>query len=321
MKNFFCPVCTQVLSFENTLCLRCNNHLGYDPNSEQMLVLPAAAGLKQCRNYTEEDVCNWLVSDDQELCVACRLNRTIPDLSIEGNRQRWYRLEVAKRRLLYTLLAIGLTLDGLQFDLLVPVDGPVLTGHANGLITINAAEADDATREKMRVDMNEPYRTLVGHFRHESAHFYWDKLIRDSQWLEPFRREFGDDRADYQAALDKRYQEGPPPDWQDRGFISAYASVHPWEDWAETWAHYLHMLDTLETAHAFGLALGNGLEVRLELSSPEQMFEDWARLTFALNSINRSMGISDLYPFVLSAGVQRKLAFIHRLLRTGTKPG
>lgn len=314
MKNFFCPVCGQVLSFENSQCLCCSNQLGYDPDGERMLVLPCE--LKQCRNYTQEDVCNWLVGDEHELCLACRLNRTIPDLSIPGNRQRWYRLEVAKRRLLYTVLAIDLPLEGLQFDLLVPINGPVLTGHADGLITINAAEADDATREKMRVDMNEPYRTLVGHFRHESAHFYWDKLIRDSAWIVPFREEFGDERLDYQAALDKRYQDGPPPDWQERGFISAYASVHPWEDWAETWAHYLHMLDTLETAHAFGLALGNGQEVRLELSSPEQMFEDWSRLTFALNSINRSMGISDLYPFVLSAGVQRKLAFIHRMLRS-----
>ena len=229
MKRFACPRCHQVLCFENTRCLACGLGLIYDPLQGEMLSLE---GQTPCSNYVQEQVCNWSAPDGQALCLACRLNRTIPDLSVAGNRQRWYRLEVAKRRLIYTLLALRLPLDGLQFDLLVPVDGPVLTGHADGLITINAAEADDPTREQARIDMNEPYRTLLGHFRHESAHFYWDKLLRDHpERLNRYRDCFGDERADYQQALQERYDNGPPADWQERGFISAYASVHPWEDW------------------------------------------------------------------------------------------
>lgn len=314
MKRFACPRCSQVLFFENTRCLQCDLELAYNPASREMVDLETR---QPCRNYREEQVCNWSVPDGEELCLACRLNRTIPDLGVEGNRQRWARLEVAKRRLVYTLLSLELSTDGMEFDLLVPVQGrPVLTGHANGLITINATEADDATREKARIDMHEPYRTLVGHFRHESAHFYWDRLIRDDpDRLQRYRDVFGDERQDYAAALQERYEHGPPPDWQEQGFISAYASVHPWEDWAETWAHYLHIYDTLETAQSFGLAVEQG-PVGLNRRSHEQMLADWHQLTFALNSINRSMGISDLYPFVLSPQVQSKLGFIHEMLQS-----
>jgi len=70
------------------------------------------------------------------------------------------------------------------------VDGctPVLTSHCNGLITLNIAEADDAERERRRVKFHEPYRTLLGHLRHEVAHYYWDRLIANSKWLSGFSR-------------------------------------------------------------------------------------------------------------------------------------
>src|SRR5262249_50270393 len=156
---------------------------------------------------------------------------------------------VAKRRLVYTLLALNLPLvsrqedreSGLSFEFLADPADPaaprVMTGHAGGVITVNVAEADDAERERRRLQMNEPYRPLLGAFRHEIGHYYWDRLIRGSARLAAFRETFGDERADYAEALDRHHAGGPPGDWQDR-FVSAYASSHPWEDWAETWAHY-----------------------------------------------------------------------------------
>ena len=302
MRIFACSNCRHTVFFENVQCLNCQKELGFAPD-QGMLALPQE-GLHKCRNYSEHNVCNWLTSQPGEYCRACRLNRTIPDLDQPANLHRWWRLEVAKKRLVYSLVELQLPLDDLQFDFLVPGPQPVLTGYSNGLITINAVEADDSTREKMRVDMNELYRTLLGHFRHESAHHYWTVLVQD---LPAFRQVFGDERQSYQECMDRHYQNGPPPDWQEQGFISAYASMHPWEDWAECWAHYLHMHDTLQTALEFGLG-------RPERATFDDMVQDWSRLTFALNSINRSMGISDLYPFVLSKSVLEKLRWIHRLL-------
>ena len=131
----------------------------------------------------------------------------------------------------------------------------MLTGHLNGVVTINVSEADDAERERRRAGLAEPYRTLLGHMRHEVGHYYWKRLVTgDADRLARFRELFGDDRDDYAAALTRHYQSGPPQDWQDR-FVSAYASAHAWEDWAETWAHYLHMTDTIEIAATCGVSL------------------------------------------------------------------
>lgn len=298
MKIFACSRCRATVFFENVTCLNCGSALGYHPDLG-MVALPQA-GLYSCRNRGDFNVCNWLTRQPGDLCRGCRVNRTVPD-----DATRWWRLEVAKKRLVYGLLQLGLPLEDLHFDFLMPSeDRPVLTGYANGVITVNATEADDPTREQVRVDMNEPYRTLVGHLRHESGHHYWHLLVDDK---EDFRRLFGDEREDYQAALDRHYADGPPADWLARGHISSYASMHASEDWAETWAHYLHMRDTLETAREFGMG-------RPGMNSFEDLSQDWTRLTFALNSINRSMGISDLYPFVVSPKVTEKLAWIHALL-------
>jgi hypothetical protein len=198
------------------------------------------------------------------------------------------------------------------------VASKVITEHNEGLITVNLSEADDATREKIRTSMREPYRTLLGHFRHESGHYYWDRLVRDTKFLEPCRAIFGDDRQDYGEAMKKYYANGAPADWNEH-FISAYSSMHPWEDWAETWAHYLHIQDTLEVAADFGL-VGRRLkvdpppngEVKAEIF--ERAMEKWAELTIALNSINRSMGLRDLYPFVLSKPVIDKLRFVAQVI-------
>jgi hypothetical protein len=342
MKLFNCQNCGQPLYFENHQCPSCGRRLGYLPAQASVVALlddgemwrtPVAPGhFRLCANAVHE-VCNWLIPSDsrEAFCAACRHNRTIPDLAVPGNLEHWRKVETAKRRLFYTLLRFGLPLatkaersDGLAFDFLVAVGSPVLTGHADGVITINLAEADDAEREKTRGRMGEPYRTLLGHFRHEIAHYYWDRLVRDGAELENFRAAFGDERADYNAALDRHYAEGAPGDWPER-FVTAYASAHPWEDFAETWAHYFHMVDTLETAAAFGLALAPHTTARLDARidfDPHQadmarLIDAWLPLSFAANSLNRSMGLSDLYPFVPTPAVIVKLAFVHDLVHRG----
>jgi len=354
MKLFTCDCCGHLLYFENTTCVRCGAQLGFLTDAMHLSVIsvpddhdcvrlpdPGRQSLfRKCANYTDHQVCNWMVpaGSDSPFCVACRLNRTIPNLDVEGNRSLWHKLEIEKRRLVFTLLRLGLPVEplsahagGLGFDFLADSDpafserGRVITGHDEGLITINIAEADPVIREKMRMDMDEHYRTILGHFRHESGHYYWNRLIRDTEWLTPCRDLFGDETRDYSGALERHYRDGPPPDWQER-FISAYAAGHPWEDWAETWAHYLHIVDTLETAHHFGIQIDPGvkddpsLDVELDFDPyQEERFEvltgHWLPVSFALNSLNRSMGHDHAYPFVLSPPVLKKLEFIHRVVR------
>ena len=338
MKIFAC-VCEQVLFFESVTCTRCGRVLAFLPDRGVVAPLETEdARYRPCRNYDEHAVCNWAVPEGEagEYCRACRLNQTIPNLADPAAKAAWQRLEIAKRRLIFTLLELGLPVEGkaedpergLAFAFLKddPADdaGRVLTGHSNGLVTINVAEADAPFREQMREQMGETYRTLLGHFRHESGHYYWERLIQQSPWEARFRELFGDERADYGEAQQRHYAAGPPAGWQE-SFVSAYASMHPWEDWAETWAHYLHMADTLETARAWGLALRPqpAAEVpsppplavrRLDLHSFEDLMTGWIPLTIALNSLNRSMGLPDPYPFVLAAPAVEKLGFVHEVI-------
>jgi hypothetical protein len=265
------------------------------------------------------------------------LNRTIPDLSVPENGVLWGRFEAAKRRMVSTLLSLEIPVaskeenpeKGLAFDFLrSPEEGPrVMTGHNNGLITMNIEEADPAIRERTRERLNEPYRTLLGHFRHEVGHYYWNRLIQDTPWIDEFRQLFGDERADYAKSLERNYKEGPPADWQ-KHFVTSYASSHPWEDWAETWAHLLHMTDTLETAWSFGLSPA-GLNLEIEpfssdaLYRPEETHGDlflgfvnaWIALCAVMNEMSRAMGSPDFYPFALSKPVIAKLHFMTIVVR------
>ncbi|MAU94787.1 MAG: hypothetical protein CMP81_02695 [Fulvimarina sp.] len=351
MKLFSCPACSQVVFFENVLCERCGHALGYEPGANRMLALDPADGIfvsagthsdgsswKYCANY-DYGVCNWLIAGDSadQFCRACRHNVTVPDASDPDNVARWRKMEIAKRRMVYTLLRLGLPLitrdenpEGLGFDFLAETPGEphVMTGHDNGLITIALSEADDAERETRRTSMGEPYRTLLGHFRHEVGHWYWDRLVRDGNpgALEACRAIFGDDTEDYGEALQRHYQNGPKANWQDE-YVSSYAGAHAWEDFAETWAHYLHIVDTLETGHWWGVSVDprvrdSGLltttidfDVFDRLASIGDIDEAWLALSAALNSFNRAMGHQDLYPFVISATVRDKLGFIHDLVR------
>jgi len=351
MKLFECQNCGQPLYFENTLCESCGLRLAYLPEREVVTALESLddgawralaereGKYRLCANV-QHGVCNWLVSADQPeaFCAACRHNRTIPDLSQPDNLAHWRKIESAKHRLFYSLLRLRLPLatrtedeHGLAFDFLSDPSGasghsPVVTGHDRGLITLNLAEADDPVRELQRKTMGEPYRTLLGHFRHEIAHYYWDRLVKDSPAIEEFRRLFGDEREDYAAALQRHYAQGPPPSWQDN-FVTAYASSHPWEDFAETWAHYFHMVDTLEIAGAFGLRLRPKVATSADLattidfdpyiSNMARIIDAWLPLTFAVNSINRSMGQPDLYPFILAPPAIWKLTFVHDRIHAG----
>lgn len=248
---------------------------------------------------------------------------------------RWQIIERAKKRLIYSLLRLNLPLatrnednvHGLSFRFLSETlaPAPVLTGHAAGIITIALAEADDAAREYRRTQLNEPYRTLLGHFRHETGHHYWDILVSQGPQLEAFRSLFGDERQGYDAALQHYYQHGAPMDWQAR-FISGYASAHPWEDFAETWAHYLHLVDTTEMAAAFGVRLKPKVDERGELTARLDfdpyglhdigaLIDNWIPLASLINNLNRAVGQPDAYPFVLTPTVIDKLGFIQRLLR------
>lgn len=353
MKLFECQNCGQLLYFENTHCERCGHTLGYLTELSVLSALaPTGAGdwrplaapewrCQFCANAAY-GACNWLLPSPSPdvWCAACALNRTIPNLAIAEQRQRWQRLEAAKHRLVYGLLRLRLPLisraqdpeHGLAFDFLAgggPAEPPaIVTGHAFGLITIDIAEADDAQRERHRQDMAEPFRTLLGHLRHEVGHYYWDRLVRDGAWLAAFRGLFGDERQDYQSRLGQHYAAGPPADWQQR-FVSSYASAHPWEDFAETWAHYLHIVDALETANAFGLSVrpragrdpALNVTVDFDPCQPcdfDTLIRAWLPLTYAVNSLNHSVGQPDLYPFVLAPQVMGKLRFVHGLVHPAT---
>ncbi|MFT3680909.1 MAG: putative zinc-binding peptidase [Ferruginibacter sp.] len=352
MKLFECNNCGHPVYFENYYCVQCNAPLGFDPVQLDLISLEPFAGkvyttpgeknngpkYKYCSNK-QYNVCNWLVpfESDTEFCVACSLNRTIPNLSQPDHWEKWARIEVAKHRLVYSLLRLGLPVisklndeeNGLAFDFMEDDnkedDKRLLTGHDHGLITLNIEEADDAIIEMARNKMDEVYRTLLGHFRHEVGHYYWEQLIERTGKEALFRDVFGDERTDYEEALKQHYDKDATHVWQNN-FISAYAASHPWEDWAETWAHYLHIVDTLETGYSFGMTLRpvvNNDEMNASLDIDpystkefDEIIKRWVPLSFVMNSLNRSMGMKDSYPFIINEAVIKKLKFIHEVIRS-----
>jgi len=331
VRTFTCT-CGNRIHFENDTCLQCGRRLGFDPT--QMTLRPIASTDRLCRNYEQWRVCNWLVSGEGHLCDACALTEVVPDPTDARRLKLWYEVEKAKRRLLYSLKSLHLPVegkaersDGLSFRILAdarldtsqataPVDDAVMTGHDQGIITINLMEAAPELREQMREAMDEPYRTVLGHFRHESGHYYWRRLVEGSPAHARFRDRFGDERESYAAALDSHYAQGPPRDWQSH-HVTPYATSHPLEDFAETWAHYLHMTDTLESAHDAGLST-DGRTFASPLPAAQAPFDrtadDWRDLTCVMNSLNRSLGLPDPYPFSLTETTADKLRFVHDLV-------
>lgn len=350
--------CGRQIFFRNSQCLACKAPLGYVASLRRVYPLMAAGKdgtwrlhdghdadarvFRRCANFHTAAACNWLVPVGQakarpELCEACRLNRTVASLVTAENQLLWLRMERAKRRLVSQLMGLGLPVAskvhddvarGLAYDFLraAPGHAQIMTGHHCGIITMNLEEADDPQRERARKDMGEPYRTLLGHFRHEVGHYYWTRLVEGTPWHAPCRELFGDERLDYGAALRANYLGKRPGDWRER-FISAYASTHPWEDWAETWAHYLHIRDTVDTALSFGIqARLADIEAepftRADLwdsTDPQgeaflALLHSWIQITGVMNEMSGAMGQQDFYPFVLPRKVVAKLHLIHRVV-------
>jgi hypothetical protein len=352
MKTFSCERCEARVFFENVSCCACEAQLGFVPSELAMASfdtddqgrLTRLSGaqptqIRRCANHAAPADCNWMISADDEnpLCISCRTTRVVPALDKPRNQTYWRRIEAAKRQLAYSLKSWNLPfpsttedpVDGVAFDLLEQTDPSkrVLTGHDNGVITLNIAEADDAIREQVRTQMHEPYRTLLGHFRHEIGHYYWDRLIRGTGWIGQFRELFGDERLDYAVALKKHYASHLPA-WQER-FVSAYASSHPWEDWAECWAHYMHLQDGLETAASWGLQLDFAVPgrtpVRAQVIAADEaelqakVVRHWLPVSQFINAMSRSLGGRDSYPFVMANPVLNKLAFIHQVIGAGVR--
>ncbi|WP_210465426.1 zinc-binding metallopeptidase family protein [Rufibacter roseolus] len=356
MKTFHCS-CGNKLFFENSFCVSCNREVGWCPVCEGMHAMEldgkggytctnkeCGAHVVKCYNYSTYNVCNRMVETPagqphkfDQLCEYCQLTETIPDLSVEGNAQKWYDLEVAKRRLLYLLDELGLPYGSkaenfelpLSFDFKEDVEAsPILgwiglekgekvfTGHADGKITINLSEADPVEREKLRVSFGETHRTLIGHFRHEVGHYYWQLLVQNKD-EEAYKAVFGDhENPTYSEAMDLYYKNGPKPNWQN-SYISAYATMHSWEDFAETWGTYMDMMAVLDTADNHDL---------LELPSDdlvdtqlEEMLTRYADLSLKVNEVNRSLGLPDLLPETFSEPVIEKLRYIHRLIQKNRK--
>ncbi len=335
MRDFICPNCGQRLAFENSVCLSCQSRLGFSLEQMAFLVIAdeggddsgvvAASKYQLCANLHLAK-CNWLVPVQpvRQLCQSCVLTRTRPNDTDTKALIAFAAAEKAKRRLIAELNELKLPIVGrdkdpdygLAFDLLSSEYEKVFTGHANGVITLDLAEGDDVHREQLRIEMDEPYRTLLGHFRHEIGHYYYYRLVGPSQeYVAAFTELFGDPDADYQAALDRHYKQGPPADWKTN-FVSSYATMHAAEDWAETFAHYLHIRDTLDTAAAFSFAPAAATYERRALgrSGFDVIIDMWLPLAWALNMVNRSMGKDDLYPFVLTAAVLTKMRFIYTVI-------
>jgi hypothetical protein len=347
MRVFRCESCAALVYLDSAHCLRCQATLGYIaeertlgafvPNDDGSLWRHAnrEQRWRHCENVATACACNWMLRDDDPnaQCRSCRLTASIPDQSISENQQAWRDLESAKRNWLSAILDLHLPVRsqaedpqrGLAFHFLRQLDAsrPVFTGHDAGDITINAIESDPVQRERCKLELHEPYRTLLGHVRHESGHYYWDLLVRDSPLIEPYRALFGDERSDYAEALERHYRDGPAADWQS-AYVSGYATMHPWEDWAETWAHYLHMMDLLGTAQSWDLNVGVFDAEAVQLPKGEEtplsaefiaLLRAWTPLTLVANSLNRSLGHADAYPFALAHGALRKMQFVHDLIK------
>ena len=336
MRDFTCPNCGQRLSFENSVCLSCKSKLGFSLDEMAFLVIADEEEADQAGSVANTEYqlcanlhvakCNWIVpfATVRKLCESCALTRTRPNDADTNALAAFARAEKAKRRMIVELHELGLPIVGrdvdpefgLAFDLLSSEQEKVFTGHENGVITLDLAEGDDVHREQLRIAMEEPYRTLLGHFRHEVGHYYFYRLVAPvPAYAEQFEELFGDPDADYQEALDRHYNDGPPADWK-RDYVSSYATMHAAEDWAETFAHYLHIRDTLDTAAAFGFAPAGATYDRRVLgpSGFGTLTDMWLPLSWGLNMVNRSMGKDDLYPFVLTSTVLDKMRFVHTVI-------
>ncbi|MDN6322523.1 MAG: putative zinc-binding metallopeptidase [Halomonas sp.] len=319
MRVFANPVGSGSLWFDN-LATADGTPVAYDPQARAFVPMPPF-----CINR-EIIGCNWIAPEEGAFCRSCAMTALAPDPSIPNAMQNWAKTEAAKRWVLDNLGRwhwFRPEDPGAPpvFHLLAEGRAPVPMGHVEGVVTISVAEVDPVLVTTRREALEEPYRTMIGHMRHEIAHMLWWRLSLREDFLVAFREMFGDERQDYTAALQRHYNDGPPPSCK-YSFLTTYASAHPHEDWAETAAHLLHLTDIADSFAASNL------------SSPELPSHQWepyaepdaerliyvaAELTVGVNHVNRSMGLPDLYPFVLSEAARHKLAFVHDWLRRGAQ--
>ena len=333
MIKFFCA-CGAPVFFDSNECKACQRKIAFNPAtlrfhpleqvSNNVSSIDVEPSWHLCENGVHYDVCNWLrpSSAESKLCFACQFNRYIPNLSRANNTRLWRVLELNKRHLLLNLITLGIPCinswnapnEGFLFDFLEDFrDGIeegtfVTTGYAGGIITINILEAEPLSRVAQQQASNEVYRTVLGHMRHEIGHHFFQCIKGDQMLHSNFEQKFGSSSLDYNNALAEFYASGPDVNWSEY-CITAYASAHPMEDWAETWSHYLHIYDALDTAFNFGLVSENP-----NVLSIHDKISHWRQFSVALNEMNRSMGMSDIYPFVINAQVEDKLAFVEKAI-------
>ncbi len=314
MKIFQCPGCRANLFFENLVC-SCGLAVGYDPVAEQF-----TSDQPFCANRDSLG-CNWTCAPGETLCESCRMTSVHPDLSVPGNDLLWAKAEAAKRHILSGLMRWGwFTPQDAgarpEFHMLAEATATgtvdVTMGHAAGLVTINLAEADASERVRRREMLGEPYRTLIGHFRHEIAHFLFERLsVEADGFLPAFRNLMGDETQEYGAALARHYDQGPAPGWQD-AHVTPYAAAHPHEDWAETAAHAMHLTDITDSFLAAGLNSAEAPDADYDAfaeTEPARLLDASIAIGVAMNHVNRAVGQPDLYPFVNTPHTREKLAF------------
>lgn len=321
MQIFHCPACSRRVYFDNLGCT-CGQKLVFNPDTQSM-----SSDGPTCTNR-EKIGCNWAATDGQ-FCRSCAMTETVPDIELPKNVDLWAQTEAAKRWMLANLARwgwFGATDGGTRpvFQLLAEKTSEgkeqVIMGHADGEITINVSEASPVILARRRAALGELYRTMVGHMRHEMAHFLFLRLSEDGQFLNDFRNLFGDERADYGAALEQHYKN-PLPGGQTH--ITSYATSHPHEDWAETTAHLLHLVDLLDSAQASGMRFEGGPMDPFDAyacGDTETLIRMAVDATLAINHVNRALDLPDLYPFILTEPVKTKLALAHRYLRLNAQP-
>jgi hypothetical protein len=341
MRLFHCERCGHVVPFAALRCVTCDASLGYVSENRTIrrlhdTTVPAVYEIDgqeqrvwRCLNSAWG--CNWLVpaSSDTEWCRSCRLTRGRPDDARPVAIEAWMVAEAAKRRLLYQLDELSLPVeirsegapDGLVFDLVhLPGEGGI-TGHLDGIVTLDLAETDDRHRDDLRRQLGEPFRTVIGHLRHEIGHHYWGRLVGQTDHLASFRRLFGDERRDYRSAVEQHYA-GKTEAWDHTRFVTAYAMSHPLEDWAETFAHYLHIIDATDTAIAYHLVHNDrvgGVVADPSRAGFDAMLDAWRPINAAVNAIAESLGAPAVYPFEPEGVVVDKLAFVHQQISAHTE--
>lgn len=342
MRVFHCDRCGNVVSFSAQTCPHCSSLLGYVPRQRTIRLLEPANDPVSYEIDGEEQLawrclnsawgCNWMVPtrSGNVWCRSCQLTRGRPDEAQPDAVEAWAIAEFAKRRLVHQLDEIRLPIelrsdsvpDGLAFDLVhIPGEGGI-TGHFDGVVTLDLAETDDGHREDLRRQLGETFRTVIGHLRHEIGHHYWARLVAGSDEMAEFRTVFGDERVDYAEAVERHYASVTGR-WDQTRFVTSYAASHPLEDWAETFAHYLHIVDVVDTAVAHDLIPPESSAVliadavgTLELGG---ILEAWRPINSAVNAIAEALGVPAVYPFDPVGAVVDKLAFVHRQIAAHTE--